>query len=318
MSKVEIIDFFDSEVSRGVFYGGDAGAKESIIYENAIWMIKYPKITRDLTNLQISYTTSPLSEYIGSKIYSMLGLHTHEVLLGTRKNKIVVACKDFIASEATKQLTLIHFHYIKNSFMSTDIENYSGTGSETLLDEVLATIAGEETLASVEGVSERFWDMFVIDAFIGNNDRNNGNWGLILNQVSGRFSLAPVYDNSNAFFNKRSLKNMEKRLNDHVAIKQDAYQTIRCVYKYKGLDNESHSINPFEFIANTKIERCKEALARFVSKVDMVKMVKIEGLINEMPEHYEALSIMPNVQKEFYLKLLNIRLQKLQEISAEG
>ena len=181
---MNIIDFSDAKAARGVFYGGDAGAKEAVIYDNGVWMIKYPKTTRDLINPQISYTTSPLSEYLGSKIYELLGFPTHEVLLGTRKGKIVVACKDFIASEKIKNLSLIHFHYLKNTFMSSDLESYSGTGSETLLDEVLATINGEETLTSLKGVTERFWDMFVIDAFIGNNDRNNGNWGVVLTMSS--------------------------------------------------------------------------------------------------------------------------------------
>jgi len=107
---MKIIDFSDAKTAGGIFYGGDAGAKEAVMHDNGVWMIKYPKTTRDLINPQISYTTSPLSEYLGSKIYESLGLPTHEVLLGTRKGKIVVACKDFIASEKSKNLILIHFH----------------------------------------------------------------------------------------------------------------------------------------------------------------------------------------------------------------
>ena len=310
---INIIDFSNAKNARGIFYGGDAGAKESIEYDNAIWMIKYPKTTRDLINPQISYTTSPLSEYIGSMVYGMLGHPVHEVVLGTRKNKIVVACKDFTwlwleENLQIKPYELIHFHYLKNAFMSSDIENYSGSGSETSLDEVLATINGEETLTSLTGVKERFWDMFVIDAFIGNNDRNNGNWGVIIDQRNRAFSLAPVYDNGNAFFNKRSIAQIEKRLADIEAMNEDAYKTPRCAFKYKGLDNESHSINPFDFIANTKIPACIDALERFASKICMGD---VSMMINAIPEHYEALSVMPNVQKTFYIKLMEIRLDKL-------
>lgn len=313
---IPIIDFSKAESARGVYYGGDAGAKEAITYDNAIWMIKYPKTTRDLTNPQVSYTTSPLSEYIGSKIYEILGLPVHEVILGTRKNKIVAACKDFTwiwTDDKTqyKPYELIHFHYLKNAFMSSDIENFSGTGSETILDEVLATINGEETLTALPGVKERFWDMFIIDAFIGNNNRNNGNWGVILDQKNGTFALAPVYDNGNAFFNKRSIAQMEKRLTHQMLMEEDAYKTLRCSYKYKGLDNESHGINPFEFIASTKIAECINALERFVANARLEDIIQ---LINEIPEHCEALSVMPAVQKEFYVKLMEIRLNKLAEI----
>ena len=45
--------------------------------------------------MQISYTTSPISEYIGSHIYQILGYETHDTLIGIRNNKLVVACKDF-------------------------------------------------------------------------------------------------------------------------------------------------------------------------------------------------------------------------------
>lgn len=30
-------------------------------------------------------------------------------------------------------------------------------------------------------VKEKFWDMFIIDVFIGNTNRHNGNWGFLLN-----------------------------------------------------------------------------------------------------------------------------------------
>jgi len=334
---ISIVDFEKSPIAKGVFYEGNAGAKEAIVYDNAVWMIKYPKTTRDLINPQISYTTSPLSEYLGSKIYEILGFPVHEVRLGIRKNKIVVACKDFtrevgsmlVTDELASKLaldeemkgtliplmhmskTLIHFHGLKNSFMSNDLDEYSGTGSETFLDEVLAVIKGEETLSAVPGVLERFWDMFVIDAFIGNNDRNNGNWGLLWDPETLDVPLAPVYDNGNAFFNKRSLKQMQRRLEDEALMREDAYKAPTCIYKYTGIDHEGHQINPFKFMEEAMDEDCKQAVFRFLDKVDMAK---ISELINRIPEAKGALGIMPHVQKEFYLKLLEIRLEQLKLI----
>ena len=307
---LKLIDFNGME-RPPFYYGGNAGAKEAICYDNSAWMVKYPKSTRELTNPQISYTTSPISEYLGSKIYETFEIPVHETILGTRKNKVVVACRDF-----TKKLdeklphwshtkTLVPFHDLKNSFMSSDIEAYSGTGSETLLDEVLATISGQELLQSIEGVIERFWDMFVIDAFIGNNDRNNGNWGILIDQKTGEVSLAPVYDNGSAFFNKRSLQQMEKRLVDETAMQEDAHGTATCAYKYVGLDNEGHRINPFRFMREGGNADCKVAIERFIEKVDMKR---INEIIMEIPEETGTLAVMPQIQKEFYVKLLSMRL----------
>ena len=308
--RTPIINFEEALVAKRFVYGGNAGAKEAIFHEGAVWMLKYPKTTRDLVNPQISYTTSPLSEYLGTKIYEILGLPVHEVLLGIRKNKIIVACKDFTQSELApvRAKTLFHFHELKNRFMSSDLDEYSGTGSETFLNEVLATIQGEENLQDVPGVLERFWDMFVIDAFIDNNDRNNGNWGLLEDNATGELELAPVYDNGNAFFNKKSLKQMQNRLSKESLMHEDAYKSPTCVYKYTGIDNEGHKIHPFKFIAEGANADCTSAVYRFLDRVDMSK---IESLIEGIPESIGGLGVMPPIQKEFYLELMKIRLEQL-------
>ena len=331
------IDFNKVEIAKGVFYGGDAGAKEAIIYDDGVWMLKYPKTARDMRNPQISYTTSSLSEYLGSKIYETLGIPVHETLLGIRNNKVVTACKDFTRAWSKKialydtdrvlnstedgeglplyapgvwqEKYLVPFHDLKNSFMSSDLESYSGTGSETLLDEVLATIAGQSELKTIPGALERFWDMFVIDAFIDNNDRNNGNWGILIDPKNNAVDLAPVYDNGNAFFNKRSLAQMTKRLNDENAMQEDAYKTLLCAYKYTGLDNEGQKINPFTFIKHGENSDCLAAVLRFVNTVDMNV---IKNIIYDIPESVGNLAVMPEVQKEFYLKLMQVRLEILQ------
>ena len=321
---VKLIDFNNAPIAKYVYYGGNAGAKEAIIYDKDsldLWMLKYPKTTRDLVNPQLSYTTSPLSEYLGSKIYELLGIPVHETLLGVRKNKIVVACKDFTRKwddglawgvrGLWLQKHLVPFHDLKNSFMSNDLESYSGTGSETLLDEVLATIAGQADLKAIPGVIERFWDMFVIDAFIGNNDRNNGNWGILIDEMTGEANLAPVYDNGNAFFNKRSIAAMEKRLSDAAAMHEDAYKTPRSAYKYTGTDTKGQLINPFAFIAQGENADCNAAVLRFVDTLDFDK---IECIINCIPEVFGTISVMPEIQKRFYIELMKIRLERLMQV----
>lgn len=45
-------------------------------------MVKYPKSTKLMNVDGMSYTTSPLSEYIGSQIYKILGYDVHETIQG--------------------------------------------------------------------------------------------------------------------------------------------------------------------------------------------------------------------------------------------
>ena len=93
----QFIDFSqcpDSE--RNGSYAGNAGSKRGILYEGQCWIVKYPKTTRSMRGDKLpSYTSSPLSEYLGSHVFQILGIDAHDTLLGFDHGKIVVACRDF-------------------------------------------------------------------------------------------------------------------------------------------------------------------------------------------------------------------------------
>lgn len=76
-------------------YGGAAGQKLGININGENLFLKFFKSTRSMKNVNISYTTSPLSEYIGSHIYEDIGIDVHATELGIYDNKLVVACRDF-------------------------------------------------------------------------------------------------------------------------------------------------------------------------------------------------------------------------------
>ena len=42
--------------------------------------------------------------------------------------------------------------------------------------------------------------MFVVDAFIGNWDRHNGNWGFLYNQETDKLEIAPIFDCGSSLF----------------------------------------------------------------------------------------------------------------------
>ena len=135
---VEIADLRDCAPS-GLFYGGRAGQKEGILIEGEPWIAKYPRTTRDLMGKHLpSYTSSPVSEYLGSHIYELLGIPVHETMLGYRAGKIVCACRDFTFPNAR----LFEFKEIKNA-LSDDDAGFSSAPSDgevILLGDVLAAI----------------------------------------------------------------------------------------------------------------------------------------------------------------------------------
>ena len=215
---MEMIDFDACERVRGRGYRGNAGRKLPYLYDGGLWMVKFPGSTRNMAGAHLpSYTSSSVSEYIGSHIYEVLGIDVHETVLGRCAGKIVVGCRDF-----TEHATLLEYSQIKNTVDDEFISGSYGSSAagERLSDVVRVIGACDEFEGIRDAVVKRFWDMFVVDAFIHNNDRNNGNWGLLV--AGGSVTLAPVYGNGNAFFNKRGADLFRKRLDEERLLREDA------------------------------------------------------------------------------------------------
>ncbi len=195
---MEIYDFSECEYSnRNGSYGGAAGDKDGILINGEPWIAKYPKSNEGMAKSdKLSRTTqTPLSEYIGSHIYGILGYPVHETLLGIRKGFVVVACKDF-CDEKTRLLemrTLKNIHIPEmNQKFQLDLHE---TNDDHLVDlnELFVHFELNPEISKIKGVSERFWDQIVIDGLIGNNDRKNGNWGIL--SCGDKRELAPIFDN---------------------------------------------------------------------------------------------------------------------------
>ena len=130
---MKLIDFSNCPLSdRNLEYAGSAGEKRGIIYNNAYWFLKFPKNTIGMNRVTgLSYVTSPLSEYIGSQIYKILGYDVHDTILGVcfdgKKEKIVCACKDFIVYD--KNELLIPYTALRNDtnpfVMNRNDDSYS-------------------------------------------------------------------------------------------------------------------------------------------------------------------------------------------------
>lgn len=216
---MRIIDLRGCE-ENGIVYGGRAGRKIGIDFEGAPWLVKFPRTTRDLSGRHLpSYAPGPVSEYLGSHIYQSLGIDAHETFLGYLEGKIVCACRDFTWPDKR----LGEFKSIKNGTPDEleGFERIPSDGGCTFLGDVLSAIEASPILRRVDGVLQRFWDMFVVDAFLKNPDRNNRSWGT-LRFPDGRSELAPVYGNGSCLFSKRSPSFAERRLEDDDWIRQGA------------------------------------------------------------------------------------------------
>ena len=182
----EAIDFTQCERLPGRAYNGANGKKIAVHYDGDVWLLKFPPSAADRP-MALSYTNSCLSEHLASTIANMIGLKSQETRLGTftnGKTKVVCACRDFTADGKL----LYDFCSIKNTVIDSET---NGTGTE--LDDVLETL---ELQAFVDPVmlKEHFWDMFIVDAFLGNFDRHNGNWGFLVDPATRKTEIAPAFD----------------------------------------------------------------------------------------------------------------------------
>lgn len=295
-----MIKDFNNLTSSGISYGGHSGSKKGVIIDNERWFLKYPKTTKSMEVQNLSYTTSPLSEYIGSQIYESLNIDTHKTLLGIANNKVVVACKDFLKSNEV----ILDYNSIKNDYdeeTEEKLESLSSHSSLTYndLDELLVVMDNNQYFKKLPELKTRFWEMFIIDALIGNNDRNENNWGVILNKDSGNLKVSPVYDNGASFYSKSDDEKLENNYNDEFKFKQSVYDSSTCSFSKNG-----HKINPLKYIESMENEDCNKALINVISKIDFTK---IENIINSIPTTYDGLNVCSDIQKKYYIKAMKYR-----------
>lgn len=281
------IDFTDLD-KRKKLYDGANGNKISIIYNNEQYMLKFPPTAK--INKNMNYSNSCFSEYIGCKIYESLKIPVQKTILGTYKvkgkNKIVVACKDF-----TKHgVVLQDFASLKNQMIDSERNGYG-----TELFDILNTI-DEQNVVNREELLDRFWDMFVVDAFIGNWDRHNGNWGFLYDSRTDSMEIAPVYDCGSSLFPQADELIMKEVLTNDNELMYRVFEIPTSAIMLNG-----KKIKYFDFIASIQDENCNRAIRRITPKINMAD---IKSIVFSTP-------YINDLQKKFYYRILSERKSRI-------
>ena len=288
-----MIDFTNLE-TRKKAYGGANGSKLSVMYKGELYMLKLPMHAKKNPNL--SYTNSCTSEYLGCHIFNMFGLKAQETLLGTYKyhDKVrnVVACKDF----TSPGVVVMDFASIKNQIIDSDSNGYG-----TELKDILDTIE-QQTAVNSNVLKDHFWNMFVIDAFIGNWDRHNGNWGFLYSQEKDEMEIAPIYDCGSALFPQIDEELIKKIISNKAEMNARVFDVPTSAILLEG-----KRINYHKFITSGQSKDCIEAVKRILPRIDLTK-------INELIDSTEQLS---ELQKEFLKKILKLRKELILEAAIQ-
>lgn len=283
-------------------YGGLSGLKDGLIIDGEDWMVKYPKNAQDLSrHAEMLYTNDPVSEFLGSNIYKILGYPVHETMLVERRNKIAVACKDFI--DDLRGEKLIELRTIKNAAnekLSELLEHrFNNTGSKHSVDfdEMLLHLQYNDVIKGIDGIVDRFWNMLVIDILLNNSDRNNGNWGII-RCFDKPDRLAPVFDNGGSFNGKTPDSRLGRMLENPEVMKNSV---LNCCTSY----SRDEKIITAKEMLELDIPELKKAVIKNYSLINN-KMDEIHKFVNEIPD--EACS---KIRKDFYNKSLDLRFEYL-------
>lgn len=311
---MEIFDFSNCEYSnRNGSYGGVAGDKDGIVFCGEAWIAKYPKPNEGMTKSdKLSKTTqTPLSEYIGSHIYEILGYPVHRTLLGIRNDYLVVACKDF----CDKNTRLLEMRTLKNIHISEMNQEYNANLHETddnhliNLKELFVHFELNPEISKIRGIAERFWNQVVIDGLIGNNDRNNGNWGIL--SCGEKRELAPIFDNGAAFYPKKSTLAIEQILKLPEA---DQSRNNANVQQPFTIDGEHHlnyktmlDLTDSE-IPEVQVKLLHDAIIRNTELVEN-RMVEIIEFVKSIPTKYSGYEIISEPRREYYLKSFITRFE---------
>ena len=280
------IDFSNCEINKYKTYGGANGNKIAIIYGNDQYMLKFPPPPK--SNKTISYTNSCISEYISCNIIKILGFEVQETLLGSYKEKIVVACKDL----EENGFSLFEFAKIKNSVIGSP-------GYNTELSEILYTIS-EQELVNPENLLEFFWDMFVLDAYLGNFDRHNGNWGFLVNENTKTAKISPIFDCGSCLFPQNSEEQM-----DNIIKSKEEIDLRVFTFPNSAIRENNVKMNYYRFLRDNHRGNIK--LQKSINKVGE-RILENQKIIENLIENTEYIT---DIHKNFIKVMIKNRFKEL-------
>lgn len=220
----------------------------------------------------------------------MPGVKAQETILGIykfhRKVRNVVACKDFTSMNTI----FIDFASVKNQIIDSASNGYG-----TELADILDTIE-KQNAVDLKELKEHFWNMFVIDAFIGNWDRHNGNWGFLYNQEKDEMKIAPIFDCGSSLFPQIDDELIKKVMSSKIEMDARVFDMPTSAILLKGKRG-----NYFKIITSLEYSDCNEAIKRIVSKIDLNQ---INSLINQVEQASD-------LQKSFLKKILKLRKENI-------
>lgn len=284
-------------------YGGSERKKTVLLDDSNKYLLKLPDPIRE-KGKQLSYINNAYSEYISCKIVKDIGLPVQGVILGEytyidrkgqEKTRAACLCKDI--RKPGEQLYEIE---------KLSLSSYDDPGKSLSFESV------ENEINKIKGISTEelknfYYDMFVVDAFIGNTDRHNGNWGILANNETGTVRIAPIYDCGSALLPLIGEEELP------LVNSSNVFMSVTSA-----ITDEGKRINYTEYLKNRVNTEVDLALCRIVPKINFSNIKNIllstEGISDDRRELYRSFLaerynriLVPALERIFKIKETAIR-----------
>ena len=270
-------------------YGGSE-KKRTLLFDGKIYMVKFPEPPRS-KKTSVSYIGNQFSEHIGCQLFQALQIPAQNTFLAkycepvTGKEKIVVACEDFCRDGSR----LLEFSKIGHHDTGSD-KTYT-----TTIEDVYEIIERFDFPVNKFAIKKHFWNMFVVDALLGNPDRHLDNWGL-LEDSAGRIEPAPVYDCGSSLSPLSSDERKDLLLKDENLMKIEEYN-LCSVYRHQGKRIFYHEI------LKAPLADLHRSILEIVPRIKLAAP-RIDALIDATEE-------MTDISKAYMKKSLAMRLNQM-------
>lgn len=239
------------------------------------------------------------SEDVASRFIRGLGYNAHETLLvKDTKRGDVVLLKDFVR----RGESLRSYKSTGQSSEDTNVSDKSYT-----YDDIVYMI-NKHTKISDEHKKqalEQFWDMYMLDAILGNRDRHHGNWGYICK--GNEYRITKIYDNGASLF-----PNVNNKMNEYIKDRKN-FLFERCekfpaslLMIYDEKEKRNKRTNYYEYIGNYK--KYKEMEIAY-NKIKNIGLEKIYDTIKAASNN----ELIPELLRKFYIDIVCIRYMHIIE-----
>lgn len=314
-----MVKFFDISQWEEHQYYGTGGTRDKTVVENPEDGCLYYFKT-SLKKKVIDYKYEFWSEVIASEIGDALGLDILHYDVAWKDDRIGCLSKSMI--EPQKEELQEGYKWLTGFDSMYDINNKDAYTFQ-IIEKLLTTRFQQE------GFIRDLIEIIVFDSIIGNEDRHQENWSIIVSNklvdkgtifrkrkhvAETSYAFAPIYDSGSSMGRELSDEKVSQMLKDRVQL--EAY--IKRGQSEIHWEGEKGKQKHLDLISKVSAFGYKDIVNEIISSIrEKYDVQTIKNIINDvdecLPEEHSSQKI-PQTRKDFLIKLVSLRVDRLFEL----